>query len=422
MKRAPASSSCQFSGCASQMRADHGERDGGLLEWQRLRDSVSYGIGSRACEQRLDPRAQHGQPMIRAARRDQRDAGRQTVAATQARHGQRAQIEQVDEVGVVARAGCSVRSGWPARRRSTDASAWSARSGRRWFRTALIGVALQIGERVLTVEGIDGAEVIRLADHRRHDRDRSPRDASRRSRRARRGARRPTGRRRATPRPALSGAKSTAVSRSQMRRSSVSSVGGKRAACRGVAEKFERVRHADPRGAACSRPGRGQLARVAVERIERGDLLRARARRRRRRARRSDSVSRLRHAGTTPRLLTSPSDGLRPDQPVEARRHAAGPGCVGAERERDAPGRHRDRRSGTRTARHVRGETRPDAPRRTANACRRGRSRTDRDWSCRSGSRRRRADAARRTPTRRACRRKVRKRRWSASRRRRCCP
>ena len=87
-----------------------------------------------------------------------------------------------------------------------------------------------------------------------------------------------------------------------------------------------------------------------------------------------------------------PRRRLQPDDVVEARRHAARAGGVGAERERHVAARDRDGRSRARAAADALGVERV-RPRRTASACRRGRSRTGRGWSCRRRRRRPRSAA-----------------------------
>ena len=75
---------------------------------------------------------------------------------------------------------------------------------------------------------------------------------------------------------------------------------------------------------------------------------------------------------------------LEPDDVAERRRHAAGPGRIGAERERHEAGRDRERRAAARAARD---QARIEQVARDAVGrahARPGRSRTDRDWSCRS--------------------------------------
>ena len=117
------------------------------------------------------------------------------------------------------------------------------------------------------------------------------------------------------------------------------------------------------------------------------------------------------------------ADGrLQPDDVAERGRHAAGTGGVGAERERHDPGRDRAGGAGGRSARHAHADRTGCAARRTGCACRPGRWRTGRDWSCRPASRRHPAGAARRARLARRCRRSRGRRPWSAGRRRRCCP
>ena len=87
--------------------------------------------------------------------------------------------------------------------------------------------------------------------------------------------------------------------------------------------------------------------------------------------------------------------GFRPDDVAEGRRHAAGPGGVGAQRERHDPGRHRARRAGRRSARHAQLDRTRCAACRTGSACPPGRWRTGRGWSCPAASRRHPAGAAR---------------------------
>ena len=97
----------------------------------------------------------------------------------------------------------------------------------------------------------------------------------------------------------------------------------------------------------------------------------------------TETQSRLRQAGTTPRVLTRPGVGFRPTMLLKPAGHAAGAGGVGAERERHVAARDDDRRARARAAADaVGGEARCSAGR-TASACRPGRSRTGRGWSCR---------------------------------------
>ena len=117
------------------------------------------------------------------------------------------------------------------------------------------------------------------------------------------------------------------------------------------------------------------------------------------------------------------ADGrLQPDDVAERSGHAAGTGGIGAEGERHDPGGHRAAPSRT----TIRPACATDRTRcagcRRACACRPGRWRTGRDWSCPAASRRHRASAARRARWCRRCRRSRGRRRWSAGRRRRCCP
>ena len=65
----------------------------------------------------------------------------------------------------------------------------------------------------------------------------------------------------------------------------------------------------------------------------------------------TDTQSSDRQAGTTPWVDTRPRLRLEPDDVVEARRHAARSGRVGAERERHEAGRHRDGGARARAAR-----------------------------------------------------------------------
>ena len=100
-----------------------------------------------------------------------------------------------------------------------------------------------------------------------------------------------------------------------------------------------------------------------------------------------------RQAGTTPGRAEQAARRLQADEPVECGGHAARARRVGAERERAEPLRDRDGRAGARAAGDVRDRRTRSSRRRTATACPRVRWRTDRGWSCRSESRRRRAAA-----------------------------
>ena len=100
-----------------------------------------------------------------------------------------------------------------------------------------------------------------------------------------------------------------------------------------------------------------------------------------------------------------PERGLVADEIVERRGHAARAGGVGAEREAGEPERHRHRRAARGTAADVSADRTHCGTRRRASACPPGRWRTDRDWSCRARSRRRRAAAARRSRSSPGCRR-----------------
>ena len=73
-------------------------------------------------------------------------------------------------------------------------------------------------------------------------------------------------------------------------------------------------------------------------------------RRRPRSSAKTTTQSRLRQAGTTPARAQQAARGLDADEVVERRRHAAGAGGVGAEREARQTLRHGDRRAGTRSA------------------------------------------------------------------------
>ena len=113
---------------------------------------------------------------------------------------------------------------------------------------------------------------------------------------------------------------------------------------------------------------------------------------------------------------------LQPDDVAERRRHPPRPGGVGAQREaaRSPP---RPRPPSPTTSRPAPAPHRTRcAACRTGCACRPARWRTDRGWSCRAAPPRPPAGAAPRArwPRRYGCSRG--RRRWSAGRRRRCCP
>ena len=67
-----------------------------------------------------------------------------------------------------------------------------------------------------------------------------------------------------------------------------------------------------------------------------------------------DTQSTLCAAGTTPRVLIRPLEGLRPTILFSARRHAAGAGRVGAQRKVDLAGGDHVGRAGAGAARHIR--------------------------------------------------------------------
>ena len=114
---------------------------------------------------------------------------------------------------------------------------------------------------------------------------------------------------------------------------------------------------------------------------------------------------------------------LQADDVVEAGRHAARSRRVGAEREGHVAARHGDGRARARAAADAIGRRRcAGSAGRTASACRRGRWRTGRGWSCRCTPHRPRSVAR---PRSRASRRRSGTRGTrpsSAIRRRRCCP
>ena len=90
-----------------------------------------------------------------------------------------------------------------------------------------------------------------------------------------------------------------------------------------VAEELELVfaRHAErgsPRSCAAWRAPAAPRARERIARVETAALRAAPARRRRRSARRSETQSSERHAGTTPRVLSRPRDGLSPTRLLNA--------------------------------------------------------------------------------------------------------
>jgi hypothetical protein len=98
-------------------------------------------------------------------RRDERDPEGQPVVAARSGHGDRREVEQVDEVGVCPqprvggdRLGGHLGVGGEGGRRGDHQG---VEPGER-----LLGVAVQLGEAVLTGERVDGREARAATDHR----------------------------------------------------------------------------------------------------------------------------------------------------------------------------------------------------------------------------------------------------------------
>ena len=384
------------------MRADDGDRHRGLAR----RPGHRVGLAARAAK--------------RAARRSRRAADRRASASARPkrasaaswprgamkvtpngrplagearRQRQRAPAEQVDEVGVGAELARSRRPARHRPRRGADGRARSAPSARRRRSHIARRVALQrratrsgrerrrsrsspraASMTARTVGSIaSGWRSSRLSHDGVRSATQGPRRAARRSRAAARSR---------SARPRAPSARSAAIGalvgrgRSRRRRGRSAASGRRRAArarpcCAarrevavgvGVVAAFDERRA--PRAASATREGED---RHAVE-----------AAARRHHAARADAARRR----------------LQADDVVEAGRHAARAGGVGAERERHFAARDDDRRARARAAADAVGGERAARPRRRASACRPGRSRTGRGWSCRRRRRRPRSASA----------------------------
>ena len=185
-----------------------------------------------------------------------------------------------------------------------------------------------------------------------------------------------------------------------------------------VGDGDARVRRQRARGADAAN---GARAGIRIGGVVAGDHALHRQRRIHRAGEHRDRVDRA--AGRHHAARRDAADGrLQPDDVAERRRHAARTRRCRC-RARTARSRPPPRRPSPRTSRpaHARRRTRCAACR-TGCACRPARWRTDRDWSCRSAPRRRRAARCTAGASASAHRRSRGRRRWSAGRRRRCCP